>query len=43
MEFIWKEREHEEQDLNVENNPTTIQALKNCGLLEFFWLPSMSK
>lgn len=36
MAFIWREREHEEQDLNVGNDPATIQALKNCGLLKLF-------
>lgn len=39
MVFIWREREHEEQYLNVANPPTIIQALRYCGLLKFFWLP----
>lgn len=38
MAFIWREREHEEHDLNADNDHDTIQALKDWGFLKFFWL-----
>jgi len=41
MAFIWREREHEEQDSNASNDTSTIQALKNYGLLKFVWLHGM--
>lgn len=27
--------------MNAANDPTTIQALRNCGLPKFFWIPRM--
>lgn len=36
MAFVWREREHEEHDLNIANDPATIHTLKNCGLLKIF-------
>ena len=33
---IWKEREHETTDFQSINDPTTIEALLNCGLLKYF-------
>ena len=41
MVLIWREREHESQDLDVTNDRTTMQTLRNCGLLNFFWLLGM--
>lgn len=41
MAFKWREREHEEHDLNATNVYATIKALRNHGLLKFFSLPSM--
>ena len=38
---IWKEREHETTDFQYVSDPTTIEALQNCGLLKYFWLPNM--
>lgn len=38
MDLIWREREHEEQDLNATNDLSTIQALRYCGLLKILWL-----
>jgi hypothetical protein len=31
----WREREHEEDDFVVENDPGTVTALRECGLLNF--------
>jgi len=36
MVLIWRERELESHDLDASNDETTIQALRNCGLLKFF-------
>ena len=33
---IWKEREHETEDFQAVSDPTTIEALLNCGLLKYF-------
>lgn len=41
MALIWREREHEEQDLAVANDLATIQTLRDCGLLKFLWFPRM--
>ena len=32
----WKEREHELNDQFTQNDNATIDALRNCGLLNFF-------
>ena len=40
---IWKEREHEVLDNQAANDPTTIEALWNCGLLNYFWIPGMKE
>jgi hypothetical protein len=36
MVLDWREREHEEDNANVENHPPTIVALRYCGLLKYF-------
>ena len=38
---IWKEREHEVLDNQFANDPATIDALQNCGLLKYFQIPQM--
>src|SRR5882762_698630 len=38
---IWKERTHDDEDAAAERNPICIATLQNCGLLKFFWTPSM--
>ena len=38
---IWKEREREVLDNQAANDPATIEALRNCGLLKYFRVPSM--
>ena len=38
---VWKEREHEILNNQATNDPATIEALQNCGLLKYFWVPSM--
>ena len=38
---IWKEREHETSDVQATNDPPTIEALRNCGLLKYFRVPGM--
>ena len=38
---IWKEREHETSDIQAANDPPTIEALRNCGLLKYFRVPGM--
>jgi hypothetical protein len=37
----WREREHEEDDAIVGNDPGTVAALRECGLLKFFRIPGM--
>lgn len=41
MALIWREREHEEHNFTIGNDPATIQALRDCELLKFFGLPGM--
>jgi hypothetical protein len=41
MYVHWREREHEDIDILVEEDPTTIAALKQCGLWKFFQCPFM--
>ena len=38
---IWKEMEHEVLDAQAVNDPATIEALRNCGLLKYFRIPGM--
>ena len=38
---IWKERKHEVPNNQATNDPATIEALQNCGLLKYFWIPGM--
>ena len=38
---IWKEREHEVPDNQDANDPATIDALQNCGLLKYFQILGM--
>jgi hypothetical protein len=32
----WREREHEEEDYFVGNDPGMVMALRQCGLIKFF-------
>jgi hypothetical protein len=41
MVLEWREMEHEEDNAITKNNPPTIAALRNCGLLKYFHIPSM--
>lgn len=41
MVLEWNEREHEEYDAIVGNDPGTIATLRDCGLLKFFRIPGM--
>jgi hypothetical protein len=41
MYVHWKERENEEIDILVEEDPRTISMLKQCGMLKFFQCPFM--
>jgi hypothetical protein len=41
MVLEWRERENEEDNTNAENHPPTIVALRDCGLLKYFRIPSM--
>ena len=38
---IWKERMHDNEDAAAERNAGCIAALRDYGLLKFFWTPSM--
>ena len=38
---IWKEREHEVPYFQAISDPTTVEALLNCGLLKYFRVPGM--
>ena len=40
---IWKEREHEIPDTQAANDPPTIEALRNYGLLKYFRVLSMKE
>jgi hypothetical protein len=37
----WREREHEDDDFMDLNDPGTINALRQCGLLKFFKIQGM--
>ena len=37
----WREREHEEDDAIVENDPRTVASLRECGVLKIFRIPGM--
>jgi hypothetical protein len=37
----WREREHELNDNASMDDPPTLDALRNCGLLNFFLCQSM--
>lgn len=37
----WRERENEDVDCRILNNPPSMAALRNCGLVKFFEVPSM--
>jgi hypothetical protein len=37
MYVHWREREHEEIDILVNEDPVAITALKQCGFWKFFW------
>jgi hypothetical protein len=37
----WHEKEHEEDDAIARNDSGTISALRDCGLLKFFWMLGM--
>jgi hypothetical protein len=39
MYMCWREREHEEMDLMVKEEPTTVAILKQVGLWKFFRCP----
>ena len=41
MYVHWREREHEDIDILVDEDPTTMSALRKCGLWNFFWCPFM--
>jgi hypothetical protein len=41
MYVHWREREHEDIDILVEEDPATIATLKQCGLWKFFQCPFM--
>ena len=38
---IWKERQHELDGLQAKNDPMTVRALHECGLLKFFRILGM--
>jgi len=41
MSITWQEREHEEEDMVSLNDPGTVEALGNCGLLKYLRLSKM--
>jgi hypothetical protein len=41
MVLEWHEREHEEDDAIAGNNPGTVAALRDYGLLKFFHISGM--
>ena len=38
---IWKECELELDDPQVVNDPMTVRALRECGVLKYLWFPRM--
>ena len=38
---IWKERTHDDENVAAERNAGCIATLRDYGLLNFFWTPSM--
>ena len=40
---IWKEMEHEVLDNQVANDPTTIEDLRNYGIIKYFRIPRMKE
>ena len=43
ISITWREREHEEQDMIALNDPGTVRALRDCGLLKYFKLSGIRK
>ena len=43
MMITWREREHEEQDMIAFNDPGTVRALRDCGILKYFKLSGMKQ
>jgi hypothetical protein len=41
MVIEWRGREHEDDNATTENHPTTLAALRDCGLLKYFHIPGM--
>ena len=41
MMITWREREHEEQYMISLNDLGIVRALRDCGLLKYFWLSGM--
>jgi hypothetical protein len=41
MYVHWREREHEDIDVLVDEDPDALAALLQCGLLKFFHCPFM--
>jgi hypothetical protein len=37
----WREREHEDEDYFVGNDPGMVNSLRQCGLLKFFKIQGM--
>ena len=38
---VWKEMQHELDDARAGADPSSVVALRGCGLLNFFKVPSM--
>ena len=38
---IWKEKTHDNEDATTERNVGYTATLRDCGILKFFWTPSM--
>ena len=43
MTITWREREYEEEDMIALNDPGTVRALRDCGLLKYFKLSRMGQ
>jgi hypothetical protein len=41
MYFHWRERQHKEIDVLVDEDPVAIDTLKQCGLWKFYRCPFM--
>ena len=40
---IWKQHEHEIDDVQAANDPVTVRSLRECGMLKYFRVPEIKE